>query len=43
MTICIEQTCCGYELTINDMFIKTYKSIEEMNEYLSSRIRSDFH
>ncbi len=39
----IEQTCSGYELTIDEWFIDTYRSIEKLIAYLSDRVRSDFH
>ncbi len=39
----IEQTCSGYQLTIDEWFIDTYGSIEELIAYLSGRVRSDFH
>ena len=42
-TIKIEQTCSGYQLTIDGWFIDTYRSIEKLITYLSSRVRSDFH
>ena len=39
----IELVCTGYHLTIDDHFIDCFKSIEGLIEYLSGRIRSDFH
>ena len=38
----IEQTCSGYQLTIDGWFIDTYGSIEKLLTYLGDRVRSDF-
>lgn len=39
----IEQTSCGYSLTIDDWHIDTFRSMEKLIDYLSCRIRSDFN
>ena len=41
-TIKIEQTSCGYELTINEWFVNSFSKMETLLEYLDSRIRLDF-
>lgn len=38
----IERTSCGYELTINDWFIKSFRSVEKLLDFLTGRISADF-
>ena len=39
----IEQTNSGYNLTIDDWFIDSFRTIEKLLEYLDCRIRTDFN
>ena len=39
----IEQISVGYQLTIDDWFINSFKTVEKLLDYLNDRIRSDFH